>query len=129
MKKAIILNLLLGALLIACTKKEIPVDKNNLILGVWTFSHSDLDVNVFSRSGEFTQAHCYRFNSDGTLVERNLAGWCGTPPVSYSDYQGSWSAESDSLILIDAGYWGGTRTYRLKIVQVSADSLKMIQME
>ena len=47
------------------------------------------------------------FKDDGSLIERRNAGFCGTPPISYDDYDGSWSLE-DSVISINTDFWGGT---------------------
>jgi hypothetical protein len=110
----------------SCTKDEIEFDKDNLLPGVWNFSGTNLNVNVYARAREFTQTHCYKFNADGSLIERNFSGWCGTPPASYSDYQGSWSVVNDTLVNVKVDYWGGKTRYNLDIVSVSADSFKVI---
>jgi len=126
MKKSLLYIFLLILFMLSCTKDGIEIDKDNLLIGVWNFSRSDVDVNVFARSRKFTLGHCYQFNADGTLIERSYAGFCATPPVSYSDYQGVWSVLNDTLIKITAKYWGGSTTYGLDIVSVSPDSLKVI---
>jgi hypothetical protein len=128
MKKILLYSFLLVLFFFSCKKDNIEFDRHNLLIGIWDFSHSEVDVNVFTRSGQFTHTHCYQFNENGTLIERNLAGGCATPPVSYSDYQGVWSAVNDTLIRVRAGYWGGTMTYRLSIVSVDEDSLKVVSL-
>lgn len=119
---------LLALIAASCSKEKIKINPDNLLIGVWDFSRSDTDINIFSRSYHFAQAHCYEFNADGTLTERNYSGWCATPPVSYSDYNGTWSVVNDTLIEITVAYWGGMTHYKLNIVSVSVDSLKMIHM-
>lgn len=125
MKKLHIFTLILCLLLLACTKDEIKIDPNNLIIGTWNYASYHNNVSVYARSLDFTNNHCYKFNSDGTIVERNIAGFCGTPPVSYDNYDGTWTVLNDTLIQILVKYFDGMRTYRLGINSVNRDSLKM----
>lgn len=110
----------------SCSKDDITIDPDNLLLGTWIFDKFDDSSYSFYRSNSFIENHCYKFNSDGTLTERKNSGWCGTPPISYADYSGTWSAKSDKEIEINVGYWGGTMAYKLNILQVDNDSLKVI---
>jgi hypothetical protein len=126
MKKSLLPVLFLSILGFSCTKDEIKIDKNNLLIGVWDYSDYQNNAEIYKRSLEFVDNHCYRFNEDGTLIERKNAGWCGTPPVSYADYSGNWSVINDTLITINVGYWGGTTAYRLDIESVSKDDLKIV---
>jgi hypothetical protein len=108
----------------ACSKDEIKTDPDNLLVGLWIYSGFQDNTNIFLRNTEFVDNHCYRFNSDGTLTERKNSGWCGTPPVSYADYSGTWTIINDTLIQINVGYWGGTTSYMLDIEAVDSNSLK-----
>jgi Lipocalin-like domain len=128
MKKILLLNIILSFLPLSCNKDEIEIDKDNLLIGTWNLSRYDVNEKIYSRSRTFSHTYCYQFNADGTLIERNLAGFCATPPVSYTDYQGNWSMINDSLIKVNVAYWGGTTNYRLKIVSVTVDSLKVTQL-
>jgi hypothetical protein len=127
MKKILFHLFLLSFLLSSCSKNEIAIDKDNLLIGVWNFSHSDIDVQVYERAGDFIQTRGYRFNPDGTVVERNIAGFCGTPPVSYSDYPGTWTILKDNLVQMNITSFDGSRSYRLEIQSVTADSLRAVQ--
>jgi hypothetical protein len=126
MKIQIVIIFLFVFLFFSCNKDEIKIDPNNLLIGVWNHTRYSNDVSVYSRSREFINGYGYQFNSDGTLTERKLAGWCATPPVSYSDYAGTWAILNDTTITITDGYWGGITTYKLKIRSVTADSLRII---
>ncbi|MDP4221870.1 MAG: lipocalin family protein [Bacteroidota bacterium] len=128
MKKILLLNIILSLLPLSCNKDEFQIDKDNLLIGTWNLSRYDVNEKIYSRSRTFSYTYCYQFNADGTLIERSLAGFCATPPVSYSDYQGNWSIINDSLIKVKVAYWGGTINYRLKIVSVTVDSLKVTQL-
>lgn len=125
MKKPHILILILCSLLFSCNKDEIKIDPNNLLIGTWNYAGYHNNVSIYARSLDFSNNHCYRFNSDGTLVERNIAGFCATPPVSYDNYDGTWTILNDTLIQIHVEYFDGMRTHRLDINSVNRDSLKI----
>jgi hypothetical protein len=111
-------------LLVACSKDEIKTDPDNLLIGVWNYNDFQDNTSIFSRSNEFIDNPCYRFNIDGTLTERKNAGFCGTPPITYADYSGTWSLLNDTLIQINVGYWGGMIKYKLDIEAIDSNSLK-----
>jgi hypothetical protein len=125
MKKLYILTIILFSLLVSCTKDEIKIDPNNLLIGTWNYAGYSNNVSIYARSLSFSDNYCYQFNSDGTLVERSISGWCATPPVSYANYDGTWTVLNDTLIQIQVEYWGGTRDYKLGINSVTRDSLKI----
>jgi len=62
------------------------------------------------------------------LVERKNSGWCGTPPIHYADFDGSWMVH-DSIIYISVGYWGGLAEYEWKIVSLNPDYLTIKRIE
>ena len=130
MKRIISFFLFICAFISGCTKDEIKIDPDNLLIGTWNFSEYNLqdDANIYIRSNEFIDAHCYKFNSDGTLLERKNAGWCGTPPISYADYAGTWTILNDTIVRVDVAYWGGNTRYDLDIKSLDEDSLSLIQL-
>jgi len=125
MKRLALLSILLGSLFISCAKDEIKIDPDNLLIGIWIYSHFQDNTGIYIRNQDFVDNHCYKFNSDGTLIERKNSGWCGTPPITYADYTGSWTVLNDTLIQIKVGYWGGNMAYKLDIESVSSNSLKV----
>jgi hypothetical protein len=116
----------LSLFLYSCSKDEIKIEPDNLLIGIWNYSDYQDNASIFTRSQEFVDNHCYRFNPDGTFLERKNAGWCGTPPISYADYPGTWNVLNDTLIQINVGYWGGSTSYRLDIESISSKSLKVV---
>jgi hypothetical protein len=127
MKKIILLVFLLSFIVSSCSKNDIKIDKDNLLIGTWIFSHSSATGSVYSRAKDFTQTYGYRFNLDGTLTERNLSGFCATPPVSYSDYTGNWTILQDNLIQVIRTNYDGPKSYKLEIQLVTTDSLMALQ--
>lgn len=125
MKRVFLILMVLFLVLSGCRKDEIRIDRNNLLIGVWNYSEYSQNNSVYARQKDFIQNPGFKFNADGTLVERKNAGWCGTPPVTYADYDGTWTMLNDTVMQISDGYWGGTTTYKLDIESVTADSLKL----
>ena len=127
MKKVILLIFLFSFIMGSCTKNDIKIDKDNLLIGTWINSHSTGDASAYTRAQDFTQTTGFKFNLDGTLTERNLAGFCATPPVSYSDYSGSWTILKENLIQVNRTNYDGPKSYKLEIQSVTSHSLKVIQ--
>jgi hypothetical protein len=120
--------LFITTILYGCSDEKIDIDPDNLLIGTWNYSEYLGNSSIYLRSNSFIDEHCYRFNADGTLLERKNAGWCGTPPVTYADYAGTWRIINDTLIRIDVAYWGGNTRYNLDIESVDEDSLSIIQL-
>lgn len=123
MKNTLFSILFLLMLAGGCSRDEILIDRDNLLIGVWNFSEFKDNSMVFLRNNEFIDNHCYEFNSNGTMTERKNSGSCGTPPVIYADFSGSWTVVNDTLIRIKVGYWGGTISYKLDIEEIDSNSL------
>jgi len=123
MKKAIATFSLL-IIIVACSKDSIQIDPDNLLIGVWDYSDFSDNAFVYTRSNDFVDGPCFKFNEDGTMTERKNSGWCGTPPISYADYPGTWTILNDTLIQISVGYWGGTINYKLDIESIDSNILE-----
>jgi len=123
MKKMIVTVSLL-IIIAGCSKESIQIDPGNLLIGVWNYSEFRDNASVYSRSNDFVDDPCFKFNGDGTMTERKNSGWCGTPPISYADYSGTWTMLNDTLIQIFVGYWGGTINYKLDIESIDSNILK-----
>jgi hypothetical protein len=109
MKKLFLIIILIGTLSYSCSKDKTNIDPNNLLIGVWNYSTYQDNAIVYTRNLEFNDVNCYRFNADGSLVERKNSGWCGTPPISYADYDGTWTILNKCRLLgryndLQAGY-------------------------
>jgi len=126
MKKFFKSVLLVSLILVSCSKEEITFDPDNLLIGIWNHSEYNDNTSVYTRADEFTDNPGYKFYSDGTLIERRNSGWCGTPPISYGDYNGTWSVLNDTLIRVNSTYWGGDISYKLDIQTVNSKTLKVI---
>jgi hypothetical protein len=112
----------------ACNKKtdKIEISSNNTFYGSWIeYGYADT-LKILTKSASLKE-NCYGFTigQDGKFTERKNAGWCGTPPIAYENYDGNWTKLGESTLLVSVGYWGGDTSYQLKIVSVSSDTLKV----
>ena len=126
MKKSAIL--LLAALFLgSCAGDDANLEVlagNAGIVGTWVEAVVDQEVSLYARSGDFDpEKQGFSIREDGSFVEHAISGWCATPPVVYAEYEGTWEAFSDSLLNIVVDFWGGTRTYQMRIVSLDGDQL------
>jgi hypothetical protein len=127
MKKLILSIAIFMSLLTACEKDNINIDPDNLIIGTWVNAGYQNDIQILLRSPELSDENPgIIFSADGTLTERKNSGWCGTPPISYSNYPGTWNVVNDTLIQVSSEHWGGTMTYNLNIKSVTESELKVV---
>lgn len=124
MKSTALPLILFFLILTSCNKDEIKIDSSNLLLGTWNVSGYEDNTTIYNRSNAFIDEPGFEFKNDGTLIERKNSGWCGTPPISYANYSGTWSVINDTLIQVEVGYWGGTSSYYLDIESVDSKYLK-----
>ncbi|MCP4312567.1 MAG: hypothetical protein GY790_14995 [Bacteroidetes bacterium] len=131
MKK--LLFLLIPFFMISCEKDLVEVEalgENASIIGTWVeeidyqLTLAEDGITRLNRSEELSDfGYGFTFNEDGTFIEHKNSGWCGTPPISYDNFEGTWEPLSDSLLDITVAYWGGTMTYQMQIVSLHEDKL------
>lgn len=99
--------------------------RNPELIGVWVTSSWENDLVLYSRATRFKNDEGgYQFNVDGSLVDRKNAGWCGTPPISYENFTGTWEQNEDT-ILVKSGSWNGETSCKLVIISVDSHFLKV----
>ena len=125
MKKLVFLMLM--GILFSCEKELLELDalgENAGIVGTWIEEGYSGDTTLLKRAGELDEVNYgFTINEDGSFIERKNSGWCGTPPIAYANFNGTWEAVSDSLLNITVGYWGGMMTYQIRIVSLDAEDL------
>ena len=127
MKKIVFLLVLV--LMISCEKELMEADalgENAGIVGTW-IEHDYLDdVLKLNRADKLDPSkYGFSINDDGTFIENKNSGWCGTPPIAYGSFDGTWEAKSDSLLEVTVGYWGGIMTYQIRIVSLDSENLSI----
>ena len=110
---------------IGCSQNEtIPINESNKLIGYW--------INPVYTGSELQLTRASSLKSDGyglsflektQCVERS-SGWCGTPPLTFMDFQGTYS-KNDSIIviIIDNGING---TQNIKWVIKALDDKTLI---
>lgn len=97
---------------------------NNDLYGTWVDAGLKDSLYIMHKAAAFEEDNGgFAIYPNGVFVTRGNAGWCGTPPISYQNYNGSWNFESGSLLNVNAGYWGGTNNYKIKIVSLTETEL------
>lgn len=127
--------LLLVCLLFACEKQnEQIIQKKNLqdspntkdLIGSWINPQYLDSLVIYDRSDSLKENNYgFSFKLDNKFIERKNSGWCGTPPISYADYNGTFEI-NDTIVTINVAYWGGKIKYVWKIVSIDDDNLKII---
>lgn len=115
--------------LYSCKKDSITdiSTNNSALIGSWINpSYNDSSVIVEKTANLKPNDYGITFKDNGTLIEHKLDGWCATPPVSFSDYNGTWILK-DSIIQISVDFYGGKAEYKWKLVLVDNLKLKFIK--
>jgi hypothetical protein len=122
--------LLFAFSIIACEKNtENVAPSNDHLIGSWFNPRYNDSIVSFERSeGLVENEYGFLFNEENIFIERKNSGWCGTPPISYADFDGTWT-NKDSIIKITVDYWGGTADYTWKMVTVDETTLKIIRQQ
>ncbi|VBB48619.1 conserved hypothetical protein [uncultured Paludibacter sp.] len=127
MKKRIIpFILLVFTAIISCGNQD---EVNLSVVSVWVNPQYNDSIITFKRSTQLPEKdYGIDIKTNGVLKERKIIGWCGTPPVAYGDYDGTWIME-DSVLYIKAFFWGGEETKEWKIISINEKTLKVKQLK
>lgn len=113
--------LLIALIFCSCeNNQEIIINADNLLIGTWVEPFYDEEKTTFKRNNDLpNNASGITFKQDGSFVERS-SGWCGTPPLSYSDYIGSFEID-ETLVKITTEFYPGN--YQWKIISLTEKEL------
>jgi hypothetical protein len=110
--------LLFSIVLLTSCENDIDLksDEAELIIGHWISPvYIDTLVQYTRAEGLNDNDYGISFNPGNSLVERQNAGWCGTPPISFANYNGTWSKTGD-IIDITVDFWGGKAYHKWKVI-------------
>ena len=90
----------------------------------WVFVDSNEEGLLYVSDARFKEDKSgMEFRKDGTLVVRQNSGWCGTPPISYGNFSGTWTAISKNEFALSYKFWGGTMNSTMTIVKLNKKEL------
>jgi hypothetical protein len=118
--KLILFSFLLGTIFFGSTSFR----STNNIEGLWVQESYQDGKHYMVRAKRFSKNKPgVKFLANGKLIKRQNVGWCGTPPITYGNFDGTWQWISDSLIHVSYEYWGGTAEYDWKVLKLTDKKL------
>ncbi|WP_405610135.1 hypothetical protein [Polaribacter sp. Asnod1-A03] len=92
-----ILLILFTTMFFSCEENQITIDKDNLLLGNWVKPVYNEEVTTFKRGESLpNEGYGISFNQQNIYTERT-SGWCGTPPLSYFNTEGTFQLENEII--------------------------------
>lgn len=96
------------------------------LCATWVYSGFEDGCRKFVKSRKFKRKKSgISFKTDGTLKKRQNVGWCGTPPITYGNFNGTWNRISKTRIIIHYEYWGGETSQEWQIEELTKRTLKI----
>lgn len=115
---------LLSIVLVACQKSEIvPESGQSELYGSWTNPQYSDSIVTYTRIGSLIENQYGMLFSEGNkFTNRDNSGFCGTPPISTTDYEGTWTI-NNSVIEITVPFWGGVSHKTWKVISLENEKL------
>ena len=119
-----IIILLFIFLIVACSNCTESQDKD-VLHNVWVAQDEDFRNPKTLKSADEFDKNKYGFKilSDGVFIERKNSGWCGTPPIAYSNFYGAWEKLSEDTLEVVVEFWGGIEVFKMEILSINEDEL------
>lgn len=122
-KSILILNIILPVIMFSGFLNPEPV--KNDIQGIWVLDGYEDNQTIYRKASAFKKDKPgFEFKSDGTMTKRQNVGWCGTPPVSYGNFDGKWEWTEDNNLRLEYEYWGGVDTIGFKVESIDNQIMK-----
>ncbi|WP_142785333.1 lipocalin family protein [Changchengzhania lutea] len=103
-----------------CEDDDINIDSNNLLIGNWIDPIYDGEQTSFRRATTLPdEDYGILFKENRDFVERS-SGWCGTPPLIFSDYNGKWQLDNTLITLSKEQF---PSNYAWRIVSLTENEL------
>ncbi len=102
------------------------IGSSKLLHGTWVYDNFTDDITTLKRTVKLdSSSYGFIFFENGSFLERKSSDWCGTPPISYANFSGTWTLAGENYINISVGYWGGITNYRIEVISISDTELKI----
>jgi hypothetical protein len=112
--------LLVVAIFFSCESNEIEIDTNNLVYGTWVEPSYDNETIKFKRGATLPkEAYGVAFSKDGVFTEKT-SGWCGTPPLTFFNIEGTFQLENTLISISTQSY---PSNYAWRIIALTKEKL------
>ena len=112
--------LLFATILFSCENNEAIIDPDNFLIGFWVAPVYDGDTTTFNRGNSLpNDGYGISFTENGDFIE-HTSGWCGTPPLSFFDIEGSFELENTLISISTQSY---PTNYAWRIVSLTENEL------
>ena len=120
-----LLIILIALFFTSCESGEPSSPQTPEVNGAWLLlDYEDEDINVYERVDELEGDRSgFYFGPAGELLYRN-SGWCGTPPLTFWNTEGTWSIEASGTLLLSFSQAEWPPDMRLEIVSLSSIELR-----
>lgn len=102
MKK--IITLIVFVSIFSCESNETLVDQDNLLIGSWVEPVYEGETITFKKGTSLpNEAYGFSFRKEqnSNFVTERTSGFCGTPPLTFFDRQGTWESTGGKLKIYD----------------------------
>lgn len=109
----------------SCDANSVLPDEKNVnpaLVGSWKYEYT-ADGKVYLIIAQGLVEEGIQFSADNTLKTRKNAGWCGTPPITYGDFEGKWKVLSPNVYEITEDFWGGEMIFKLRVLAKEGNKL------
>ncbi len=95
-------------------------------MGSWVLDKGPEEGTYYKKAVNLLENEAgYTFKKEVVLVVRQNAGSCGTPPISYADYKGTWVLESKNILKLTYPFWGGTVIMEWEILAIEKKLMRV----
>ena len=111
---------------VSCNSSKPTDPASPSLYGAWGAVNTDQETGIrtYERLTELAGRRSgYEFGLGGSLVIRN-SGWCGTPPLTFFNFEGSWQKEEDRVLTLTYHDLGVVQDFCLEVVALSARELR-----
>jgi hypothetical protein len=110
--------------IIGCNKSDdIYIDNNDILVGNWIDPEYEDSKTIFKRANELKKdGYGISFLKNNIFIERH-SGWCGTPPLTFANYEGEWERKDSIIYITINNGMAGNTSYYYKIISLNETTL------
>ncbi len=101
-------------------------DWEKRIIGKWIFIEANEKEITLKKVKEFEKNKSgLTFLENGDFIFRRPSGYCGTPPITFSDHRGTWKKIENKILVTKHETWSGPQEGKFLIKEVNDSLLVM----